>query len=90
MERERPYESRPPARLKKACDFVVCWLVLLRAKLFARRGNDSRIEQCLELKKGTRFRLNGGRVELLEEQEIQSARAGVDGDGKTTADSFSG
>ena len=78
MELPEPYELDRPSRFQRARDTVVCWLVLLRAKLVGGHQNDARVEQCLQLKKGTRFRLNGGQVELVEEDEMQSVQTGIE------------
>ncbi len=73
-----PYEVGRPTRFQSARDTVVCWLVLLRAKIVGGRRNTPQVEQCLQLKKGTRFRLNGGQVEFVEEDEMQSVQTGVE------------
>lgn len=52
---------------ERARDTVKCWWVLLRAKLVRNREIDSQVETCLQLKKGTRFRLSGGQVQLLDD-----------------------
>lgn len=55
--------------LRKARDFVVCWWVLLRAKLTGKRQEQLQVSNCLQLRKGTRFRLSGGQMQLLEDDE---------------------
>jgi hypothetical protein len=85
MELRRPFEAELPSILRRARDTVVCWFVLLRAKLVWRRGPDPQVEHCLQLRKGMRFRLNGGQVELLEEDGLQAAQAGVERTGEVPA-----
>ncbi len=78
MELPKSYELGRPTRFQRARGAVVCWLVLFRAKLVGGHRNDPQVEQCLQLKKGTRFRLNGGQVELVEENELASVQTGVE------------
>ncbi len=62
-----------PRTFERIRDSVLCWWVFLREKLVCNHETDPRVELCLQLKKGTRFRLNGGRMQFIEGDEVREA-----------------
>ncbi len=88
MERQRRYEAVELSVFQRARDAVVCWLILIRAKLVGEENANSRLEHCIQLKKGTRIRLNEGQVELCREEELRPAKTGVED--KSAAGPFAG
>jgi len=59
--------EKKPTLLQRVRGALDCWYVLLRDKLVRQSRGGSQVTNCLQLKKGTRFRLSGGEVELLED-----------------------
>lgn len=88
MERQRRHEAVELSIFQRLRDVAVCWLILLRAKLVGGENVNPRVEHCIQLKKGTRFHLNGGQVELYREEELRSAKTGVED--KSAAGPFAG
>lgn len=62
--------SARPSFLRRTYDALACWWVLLRARI-APHNPDPRLEHCLQVQKGTRFRLSGGQLDFLEEASVQ-------------------
>ena len=52
---------------QKVREAIACWYILLRDKYLRHGRGGSQVTNCLQLKKGTRFRLSGGEVQLLED-----------------------
>jgi hypothetical protein len=50
---------------------AVCWWVVLTARFLRRSTDDGRIERCLQLDKGTKFRLSGGEMYLVGEKDVR-------------------
>ncbi len=61
-------EEKKPKLSRRVRDAVACWYVLLLDKLFRHGRRGPQATNCLQLKKGTRFRLSGGEVQLLEDE----------------------
>ena len=62
-----PDRADSESPVKRARNAVRCWWIPLRERVARNHSVDSQVETCLELKKGIRFRLNGGRVQLLDD-----------------------
>lgn len=57
---------------ERARTIVVCWWALLSAGLSRRTSDDAKVERCLQLKKGTKFRLSGGEMHLVVEKDLRT------------------
>ena len=62
--------------VRRAHDVLVCWWVLLRARLVRTGKSTPEVEHCLQLQKGTRFQLRGGEVHFVD-SESRRAEATV-------------
>ncbi len=68
--------ERDPSVIRRPYDALVCWWVLLRARLLRTGQSDPEVEHCLQLQKGTRFQLRGGEVHFVD-SESRRAEATV-------------
>lgn len=64
-------EPRPSAD-RRAYETLVCWWVLLRARLIGKGQSDPEVEHCLQLQKGTRFQLSGGEIRFIDPENNDS------------------
>ena len=60
--------ERHPSVIHRAYDALVCWWVLVRARLVRTEKSDPEVEHCLQLQKGTRFQLRGGEVHFVDSE----------------------
>ncbi len=73
-----------PSVIRRAYDALVCWWVLVRARLVRTEKSNPEVEHCLQLQKGTRFQLRGGEVHCIDsesrraEATVSSGRSGND------------
>ena len=58
--------QRHPSVIQRAFDALVCWCVLLRARLLRTGQSDPEVEHCLQLQKGARFQIRGGEVHFVD------------------------
>ena len=76
--------ERHPSVIHRAYDALVCWWVLVRARLARTEKSNPEVEHCLQLQKGTRFQLRGGEVHFVDsesrraEATVSSGRSGND------------
>jgi hypothetical protein len=64
--------ERHPSVVRRAYDTVLCWWVLLRARLRRDGKPDPEVEHCLQLQKGTRFLLSGGEIRFVDPENNDS------------------
>ncbi len=77
---EQTEQAERPSVIRRAYDALVCWWVLLRARVLRTGQFDSEVEHCLQFQKGTRFQIRRGEVQFVDSE---SRRA------EATASSFS-
>lgn len=58
--------QRHPSVIRRTVDALVCWWVLLRARLLRTGRSDPEVELCLQLQKGARFQIRGGEVHFVD------------------------